>query len=715
MPAPVRLRLEPLEDRRTPATLIDGKTVTFTDADGDAATVTFSRPVLTEDNFGHVFVFDTGLLPGDNTAPQQLRRLDLSALPAGLSVTAKAAIDGGDGFVHVGFINATGKDVGTVNIAGDLGRIVAGDANAKTPGLRGLSVGSLGAQGLLTQEAGGSLVSVVIGALGSLKVVGDVAGASVSVTGDKAGKIGTVRIGGSLSAAPAVDSSGLIDASGSIGVVTVGGDVVGLDQPNSGVRAGGTLGPVTIKGDLKGGIAEDTAALVGTLGVKGVTIGTAAAPKSILGGIGARSASITATDGNVGRVVVTGDVTGGPGTGSATVLAGNLNGKGGKVVAVTVTGAVSGAGVDSASIIGVAGVGAVRVGNLTGTGPDSARIATGGKLVKLTVDGDIAGGAGDGSAFVTAATGVGSVAVGGNVTGAGGRNSAGIQVANGNIGPVRVGGDLKGGAGDYSAAVQAYGTQVGETVKNGRIASVTVVGDVRGGTGRYSAAVYADDRIGRVTIGTPAGAGGLVGAGPFSATITAGATGIGPVTIRGDIQGGAGDFSGSINTNGKLGPVTVRPNGTASGNITGGAGKESASIGGTAIARVSVAGSVAGAAGQNSASILADLAIGLVSVAGTWTGASIAAGVDVGVDELFGTADDERTAAGVITGITIAGTADGTGANATDHFGFTAGHIKSLKVNGTAVPLTPGPANDTTATDLGTTGDFVAVELAPVS
>src|SRR5829696_8554300 len=108
MPAPVRLRLESLEGRSTPATLAaDGRTLTFQDADGDTATVTFNQPVLTADNIDDVFVFDTGLLPGDNTVRQQLRRLDLSGLPAGLSVTATAtAAAGGDGLVHVGYVNA---------------------------------------------------------------------------------------------------------------------------------------------------------------------------------------------------------------------------------------------------------------------------------------------------------------------------------------------------------------------------------------------------------------------------------------------------------------------------------------------------------------------------------------------------------------------------------------------------------------------------------
>lgn len=718
MPAPVRLRLESLEDRRTPATLLpDSRTVTFQDADGDAATITFNKPVLSDGNVASVFFFDVGLMPGDNTTRQQLQRLDLSALPPGLSVTASAtAAVGGDGLVHVGYVNATGKDVGTVKISGDLGRIVAGDATTKSAGLNGLSVGSLGARGVLTQELGGSLASVVAGRLGSLNIVADMKGASVTVTGGVDGKVGTVRIGGSLSADLAVDGSGLIDAAGAVGLVRIGGDVVGGDQPNSGLRAGGTLGPVAIAGELRGGIGDDSAALVGGLGIKGVTVGTTTAAKSILGGAGARSASITAIDGNVGRVTVTGNVTGGTGTGSAAITAGNLTGKGGKVTAVTVFGDVTGVGVDSASIVGVAGLGPVRVGSLTGAGTTSGRIATGGVLTRLTVDGDLTGGAGDGSGFVTAGTGIRSITFGGSLIGGAGRNSGAIQVANGNLGPVKVGGDLTGGVGDYSGAIQAYGTLLpNNKMSGGRIVSVTVTGDVRGGTGKYSAAIYADDRIGRVTIGTATGTGALFGVGPFSATITAAGSGIGSVTVRGDVTGGNGDFSGSISTPGKLGPVSILPNGTSGGDVTGGVGRKSASIHGGTIAKVTVAGSVAGGSGVNSAAITADRTIGPVAVAKSWTGASIAAGVDAGADGYFGTADDTRTFAGVIAGITIKGTADGTPAatNNTDHFAFTAGHVKSLKINGVAVALTPGPANDTTPTPLGTTGDFVVVERMP--
>ncbi|MBO0701067.1 MAG: hypothetical protein J2P46_21910, partial [Zavarzinella sp.] len=54
------LRLEPLEPRHAPATLVSPTTVTYQDADGDNVTVVLSRPVLTPGNVNTVFHFDTG-------------------------------------------------------------------------------------------------------------------------------------------------------------------------------------------------------------------------------------------------------------------------------------------------------------------------------------------------------------------------------------------------------------------------------------------------------------------------------------------------------------------------------------------------------------------------------------------------------------------------------------------------------------------------------
>src|SRR5262245_24183438 len=104
------LRLAPLESRDAPATLVGLNKVTYQDADGDAVTVTFSKPILTAANVNTVFGFDTGTVNGSNAAPQQLRQIALTgigvpATGASLAVMAvRSAVNGGDGFAAVGQI-----------------------------------------------------------------------------------------------------------------------------------------------------------------------------------------------------------------------------------------------------------------------------------------------------------------------------------------------------------------------------------------------------------------------------------------------------------------------------------------------------------------------------------------------------------------------------------------------------------------------------------
>src|SRR5262245_40128852 len=88
------LRLEPLEPREVPATLVNASTLTFQDADGDAVRVTLSKAILTAGNVNTVFSFDTGSVDGSNTTRQQLRAIDLTSLGAGatgVGITTAAA------------------------------------------------------------------------------------------------------------------------------------------------------------------------------------------------------------------------------------------------------------------------------------------------------------------------------------------------------------------------------------------------------------------------------------------------------------------------------------------------------------------------------------------------------------------------------------------------------------------------------------------------
>src|SRR5829696_1892052 len=54
------LRLERLESRDVPATLVSPTTVTYQDADGDHVRVTLSKPLLTPDTVNGAFQFDVG-------------------------------------------------------------------------------------------------------------------------------------------------------------------------------------------------------------------------------------------------------------------------------------------------------------------------------------------------------------------------------------------------------------------------------------------------------------------------------------------------------------------------------------------------------------------------------------------------------------------------------------------------------------------------------
>ena len=184
----VKLKLECLESRLAPATLVNPTTLTYQDVDGDLVTVKISKPVFDSATINSVFTFDMGSVNGSKSTPQQLQRIDLTPLGAAvsgasLSVAAQRSSTGGNGLVNVGFINATGIDLSSVQVQGDLGRIRAGDGNTATPGLAALTVNSMGLFGTTTQAPGGDLFSAVQGELISINVQSDIVGASITVVG----------------------------------------------------------------------------------------------------------------------------------------------------------------------------------------------------------------------------------------------------------------------------------------------------------------------------------------------------------------------------------------------------------------------------------------------------------------------------------------------------------------------------------------------------
>jgi hypothetical protein len=343
-PRPALRGFEGLEARLAPAIVVaaDGHSAAYADVDGDKVTVKVSLGTLTAGLF-------TSAISG---AGEQLQEIDLSGGGfdgANLSFGV-TKVPGGDGLANVGYVNSTGHDLGKVAVKGDLGRIDAGDAVTATPGLKSLSVRSLGRLGTDTQAAGGSLESDINGALGSLAVAADVNGAFVQVTGGADGKIGAVTIGGSLIGGSVGNSgqiigygdmgpvkighdvqggsnfnSGVIGTAGKLASVSIGGSLIGGSNDNSGVILSvGDMGPVKIGRDLTGGSIsfngpvslQGSGLILSTGRIAGVTIGG-----SIITGIDAGDGALTLNasiraHNDIGSLVVKGSLVGHGDTGS---------------------------------------------------------------------------------------------------------------------------------------------------------------------------------------------------------------------------------------------------------------------------------------------------------------------------------------------------------------------------------------------------------------
>ena len=239
--------IEPLEPRIAPAVLLNATTVRFTDVDGDIATVSISKGSL---DLATNFVFHAA---GRGEQLQSISLVGTGPDFSGANLRISSVrVEGGDGSVHVGSIDARGIDLGVVKVSGDLGRIQAGDEDAITAGIDFLKVRSLGRFGLGTQPAGaGSLESKVAGNLVTVLVSGSVSGA-LSVAGSSeagGGNIGSVTIGGDVTA-----GAGL-RATGNIGEISVHGEV-----------RGSSAAPVVISG---GGLAAGDAAALGKVRIEG--------------------------------------------------------------------------------------------------------------------------------------------------------------------------------------------------------------------------------------------------------------------------------------------------------------------------------------------------------------------------------------------------------------------------------------------------------------
>jgi hypothetical protein len=516
------------------ARIVNAKTATFIDADGDRVTIKVSKGTLTTDNFLlGAAANGRGSLTGITLGP------DFG--DANLTVKVKKA-GGGDGLAHVGFINAGGVDLDKVSVKGDVGRITAGDADASTPGLAALKVQSLSALGLVTQGGHGSVSSIITGALGSLKVAKDVGNSDLF-----AGTVGPVSIRG--------DFLGAIFTSGDIDSFRVDGDVVGIESQRGYINCT-NLGSAVINGSLIGGHG----ALSGLLQAQ--AIGTVHVRGDVVAGSGFATGGISAfafTAGQVSRIEsvrIDGSVIGGVGPISAYIHSQFGN-----------TGTSSD------------GIGKIVIGGdfIGGGGNSSGQIQSEDSVGQITIRGSIVGNASF-TGIVSITGDLGKLNVGRHIIGAN-SPSSGLVFATGSIGPVKVGGNITGGSVIDTLSVANSGAIIGNGITSVRIAGSIIAGsDIGAGILTNSGTIISKGVLGPIKIG-----GNIVGnsTNPVNivargqANVTSGTDlAIASITVKGDVEfsrilAGFNDLLAPANADASIGKAKVGGDWRASSLVAG--------------------------------------------------------------------------------------------------------------------------------------------------
>jgi hypothetical protein len=530
--------IEPLEARIAPAglvapTFVSPTKVIYTGPDGSLVTVTSSKPAFSSSNFTSQFIFSAANALGG----YQLEELNISSLVAAnetsLSITAAPQKDTstgslvGSGFVNVGTINASGIDLDSVTVHGDLTQILVGvpvTATTKTVGISSLSVLSMGVYGTSLETATvvagknpGPLESDIKGGIKTMSVAGDMDGVWIRVTGFTDGSFGT------------------------IGTMTVGGNLVGESGANTGeITASATIGTLTIKGSVIGGGGMDS------------------------GRIAATKVSKTATAGAANSITI-GELVGGGAQDSGEIL---LAGGGGSIkvlhdVYATASSAASSGRIESDGNLTSLSIG----GSLIGAAhSNTGQILITGTAGKITIGGDILGGSNGtagtitDSGYVEVDGALASITVGGSIV-SGQKNSTGALTNSGDIrsldtiGSITVAGSLLGNS-TVPVEISAEGTAGSALPKIDTIGSVSVSGtvdyaNILAGYDNTDTAKFGDVVIGKITVagdweasnaiaGFTAGAGKLFNGStdaPIGGATSAIISKIASVVIGGEISG----------------------------------------------------------------------------------------------------------------------------------------------------------------------------------
>ncbi len=640
-------RIEPLESRIAPATLSpNGRSVSYFDLDGDRVTVSVSKGSLLLSDF--TFTDDPRFPAGDR---EQLEVIDFSNIAvldgANLNITAvpvtTGLFPGGDGTVSIGYIDATGIDLGSVAIRGDLGAIDAGDATLKDGGIKSLSVLSLGSEGLATGAP--DLVSSIVGAAGSIRVVGDIAGAQISITGTNAA-LGSLVVGGSIFGG-AADDSGLVSVEGAIPLVKIGGDLLGGTGLGSGGIVGGTLGVVTIGGTIYGSTGANSGQIFSFGAISKIIVGG-----DLLGSDGEASGLISAEA--IGTATLDGSIRGGLGDASGRIEVG------GNLTTLRIGGSLIGG---SAFTVGPAKSGTIFVG---------------GKLTSGVIGGEIRGG--DSAAgIVTTETGyleagsIGALTVVGSVIGGsdngGELADSGAIRAIGTLGTLAIRGGLFGG--DSSSGGTTNGSAY---IEANRLLALTVNGSIFAGTDAAS---------------------GLSNSGAIRALHD-----IGTLTVRGSLEGTA-THPVVISAVGQPAPTATVDLAMRSVTVLGRVFQAEILAGYGTDTTNSVFGNALNADAQigivrvGGDWVASDLIAGLATAAGASDG-FFGDAADVKIDITGVTGGRDSGAISRIASIVVGGRVLGDGGGGAIRHGFGAQFLGSMKVGGTAViPLFAGAGTDT--------------------
>ena len=278
------------------------------------------------------------------------------------------------------------------------------------------------------------------------------------------------------------------------------------------------------------------------------------------------------------------------------------------------------------------GLGSLEVGgDITG-----ASIGVSGPIDKATVGGSVIGvNTFDG----IAATSIGSLTITGLILGGAGYASGQIAATAGSIRSLRVGG-IVGGVGDVSGTITSASAiddvRIGGSIAGGGglssgtlfaggtgIRQLVVRGSVFGGTQDYSGGVQTPGRIGTARID-----GSIIGSSGLSSGSIDAVQGIGSLRIGQDIAGGTNSFSGSVSARaGRIGRLNVRAisadMGLYSGSIT------AANLG-TVLVRGGVSGHTSNPAVISAVGTVGQ-AIRSLTVHGSLSKALVLAGYDGGV------------------------------------------------------------------------------------